>query len=165
MDKKGRQRGEKEDNQTLNKPKLAENASQQSNKQANENKGTQSAPTKFMASAQKAYQNLAPKIQMAINQKGKAKVVEEEEEEESEDEGLKMGDLITPGCDVLNVGPSEPVGEDRDNDRMLWKMDCNTSHTVVINEYGSNIFKSKFDPLQLRQKQLFILQERVNAGI
>lgn len=26
-------------------------------------------------------------------------------------------------------------------------MRCDTNHSVVINEYGTNLFKSKFDPL------------------
>lgn len=47
----------------------------------------------------------------------------------------------------LNVGPSDADTKFSDKDRRLWAMDHNQEHSVVINEYGSNMFLSKLDPL------------------
>lgn len=90
--------------------------------------------------AQKSYKNNTQPSEPVKLSKGKGKVNEEEEEEESEseDEDLLLGDLITPGSETLNVGPS---------DRMLWAMETKSNHRVVIDEYGSNLYKSKMDPL------------------
>lgn len=56
-----------------------------------------------------------------------------------------MGDLITEGCDSLNVGPDNKAGTIEG--RKLWSMQCNAAHTVVINEYESNMWGSRFDSL------------------
>jgi len=66
----------------------------------------------------------------------------ESNDEYSEDEGLKMGDLIVPGSDQLRFGIFENL-----DIRMLSSIIVNDSSHTVINEYGSNLQKSKHDPL------------------
>lgn len=63
-------------------------------------------------------------------------------EEDSEDEGLKIEDLIIPGCDQLRFGTFDTM-----EIRMLSSIQMDNSARVVINEYGSNFVKSKSDPL------------------
>jgi hypothetical protein len=60
----------------------------------------------------------------------------------SEDRGLTFGHLISPGCESLQFG-SFQVGETRS----IWSFQLNDNMAAVINEYGTNMFKSKFDPL------------------
>lgn len=88
-----------------------------------------SAPAKFMADAQKGYrkQEVETQINKLVNGeleqteegKGKQKLVFEVEEDDSDDEALQLGDLIQPGCDMLNVGPSKVAPELNDNDRRI----------------------------------------------
>ena len=66
----------------------------------------------------------------------------ESNDEDSEDEGLKMGDLIVPGSDQLRFDIFENL-----DIRMLSSIIVNDSSHTVINEYGSNLQKSKHDPL------------------
>jgi hypothetical protein len=63
-------------------------------------------------------------------------------DEDSEDEGLRMGDLIIPESDQLRFGTFENL-----EIRMLSNIFVNESSHTVINEYGSNLQKSKHDPL------------------
>lgn len=150
--------GSKENPQSK-KPKF-DNPKPQEDKEAGtkntNDRHMQSAPPKFMADAQKAYRNLDQGKSNGYSGKGKKEAVVEIEEMDSDDEGLILGDLIQPGSDALNVGPSnritEPEKADRateftENDRRIWTMQGLQEHTVVINEYGSNLFNSKFDPL------------------
>jgi hypothetical protein len=62
--------------------------------------------------------------------------------EDSEDEGLKIGDLITPGSDQLIFGSFDTM-----EIKMLTSINVDESAQVVINEYGSNLKKYKLDPL------------------
>ncbi|CAN6285278.1 unnamed protein product [Urochloa humidicola] len=74
-----------------------------------------------------------------LNRKDKEKV---HSDEESEDQGLRIGELISPGGSKLNFGSFQ-----ENEITNLWKLQINASKTVVINEYGSNLFKNKNDPL------------------
>lgn len=97
------------------------------------------------AEAQKLTKSQPGKVEPIIDIKGK-KIQEftEFDQEGSEDEGLKIGDMIQSRSDVLhNEEPNKETSECSENDRMLWAMQCDINHLVVINEYGSNLFKSK----------------------
>lgn len=63
--------------------------------------------------------------------------------EDSEDEALLMGDLVQPGSEQLRFGSFDNIGI-----RMLSTIIMNEESHAVINEYGSNLKKSKFDPLK-----------------
>lgn len=75
---------------------------------------------------------------------------------DSDGEGLKMGDLVQPGSKKLNIDPTNRTNEFNEYDRKLWAMQCTLDHSVMINEYGSNMFKSKFDPLQAIEAKIAI---------
>ncbi|KAK8445210.1 hypothetical protein SEVIR_9G288142v4 [Setaria viridis] len=64
------------------------------------------------------------------------------EAEESKDEGLLMEDIIAPEGDHLRFGSFE-----NDEIKKLWSVKLSENSTTVINEYGSNMKTSKFDPL------------------
>lgn len=65
-----------------------------------------------------------------------------QETEESEDEGLKFEDLLSPGGQNVNFGSFK-----QHEIRKIWNMRIAENKSTAINEYGSNLFKSKFDPL------------------
>lgn len=75
-------------------------------------------------------------------------------EEESEDEGLKFGDLLSPGGQKFNFGSFE-----QHEIRKLWKMRIAENKSTAINEYGSNFFKSKFDPLAAIEAKAALLAQ------
>jgi len=62
-------------------------------------------------------------------------------EEDSEDEGLKIGDPIIAGSDQLRFDTFDTL-----EIKMLSSIHMDDSAQVVINEYGSNLEKSKSDP-------------------
>lgn len=64
-------------------------------------------------------------------------------DEDSEDEALLMGDLVQPGSEQLRFGLFDNV-----EIRMLSTIIVNEDAHAVINEYGSNLENSKFDPLK-----------------
>lgn len=85
-----------------------------------------------------------------------------------------MGDLIQLGNDVLNVGHSnrgtdirgyDSVPEFTENDRRIWSMQIQQEQNVMINEYGSNLFNSKFDPLATIEARMLSRQVNVQIGI
>uniref|UniRef100_A0A0A9GUN4 DUF4283 domain-containing protein n=1 Tax=Arundo donax TaxID=35708 RepID=A0A0A9GUN4_ARUDO len=78
--------------------------STQQGQSTNTSQGTKSAPPKFMADAQKLYNNMGPSPtpQPEKESKGKETVIVEEVEDsdEEEDEGLLIGDIICPSGDA-----------------------------------------------------------------
>ncbi|TVU24383.1 hypothetical protein EJB05_26816, partial [Eragrostis curvula] len=76
-------------------------------------------------------------------------------DEESEDEGLKIEDLVLPGSEVLNVGQCY-TSELSEDSRKLSSFQHNAMHSFVINEYGTNLFRSKFDPLAAIEAKIAI---------
>jgi hypothetical protein len=68
---------------------------------------------------------------------------QESVDEDSEDEALLMGDLVQPGSEQLRFGSFDNI-----EIRMLSTIIVNEDAHAVINEYGSNLKKSKFDPLK-----------------
>ena len=73
--------------------------------------------------------------------KGKGNVTEHSDSESS-DQGLCFDDIISPGGEHLNFGTFQNM-----EIKNLWSVKLSENVSAVINEYGSNLFKSKFDPL------------------
>lgn len=69
--------------------------------------------------------------------------IQEEGDEESEDEGLNIGDSISPGGQSFNFGSFQQY-----EIKKLWNVLFATNKSTAINEYGSNFIKSKFEPLE-----------------
>ena len=63
-------------------------------------------------------------------------------EEESEDQGLCFDDIISPGGQHLSFGTIENM-----EIKNIWHMQISDDSSMPINEYGTNLFRSKFDPL------------------
>ncbi|KAG2575744.1 hypothetical protein PVAP13_7KG373201 [Panicum virgatum] len=63
-------------------------------------------------------------------------------EEESEDQGLSFDNIISPGGQHLNFGTFENM-----EIKNICHMQLADNSIVPINEYGTNLFGSKFDPL------------------
>lgn len=82
--------------------------------------------------------NVGKGVQLSATEKGKSLV----EDVESEDEGLKFGDFLSPGGSSINFGSFQ-----QEDVQKIWKMQLNENLSTVINEYGTNLSKSKFDSL------------------
>ncbi|CAN6199371.1 unnamed protein product [Urochloa humidicola] len=85
-------------------------------------------------------------------------------DEDSEDQGLRIGDILSPGGSKLSFGSFN-----ENEATHLWKLQVNPNKSVVINEYGSNLFKNKNDPLAVTEAKLamqagIIPQELNNIG-
>lgn len=114
-----------------------------------------------MASAMGASPRQGTNLNAELKAAGKKIVSVGNEFEDSDDEGLKIGDMIQPGSDKLNVGPPSVTTEFTENDRKTWVMQYNVDHIVAINEYGSNMFKSKFDPLTTIEEKTAIVSSKM----
>lgn len=129
------------------------------------NVGQQSALAKLMAAAQKL--NFSQKTNPTLEGKPSEKMKWSqavEDSEESEDEGFKIGDMIQPGSDKLNIEPVKMAPDFTENDRKIYVMQYSADHSVAINEYGSNMFKSKFDPLTTLQAKSSIMASKTGDG-
>jgi len=93
--------------------------------------------------------------------KGKSQDVSEEE---SEDQGLSFDDIISPGGQHLNFGTFENM-----EIKNIWHMQLADNSIVPINEYGTNLFGSKFDPLAAIEAKFALktgkLPEPMEAGM
>lgn len=132
----------------LKKQKLIGDSGQEDKQKSNTGAGgNQSAPPKFMVSAQMAYKDVFQEKNVRMDG-SKAKVTEVEGmEDDSDDESMQLGDMVLPGSEKLNVGQCSSDTRDHDEGRKLWSVQCNAMQSVVINEYGSNMIKTKYDPL------------------
>ena len=65
-----------------------------------------------------------------------------EDDEDSEDHGLSFDDIISPGGQHLNFGTFQNM-----EIKKLWAVAMPDNMSVVINKYGTNLFKSKSDSL------------------
>jgi len=85
-------------------------------------------------------------------------------EEESEDQGLSFDDIISPGGQHLNFGTFENM-----EIKNIWHMQLADNSIVPINEYGTNLFGSKFDPLAAIEAKFALktgkLPEPMEAGM
>ena len=66
----------------------------------------------------------------------------DEDDAASSDHGLSFDDFISPGGEHFTFGSFQNVEV-----KNLWKVETGDNSSTVINEYGSNWFKSKSDPL------------------
>ncbi|PVH47856.1 hypothetical protein PAHAL_4G168500 [Panicum hallii] len=88
-----------------------------------------------------------PRDKKVQNAKPDSKVMGQEHEletieEESEDQGLCFDDLISPGGEHFNFGSFQQIEV-----KQLSSVKLHENTSTMINEYGTNMFKSKFDPL------------------
>jgi len=65
-----------------------------------------------------------------------------EDDEDSEDQGLSFDDIISPGGQHLNFGTFQNM-----EIKKLWAVAMPDNMSAMINKYGTNLFKSKSDPL------------------
>ncbi|CAO2203360.1 unnamed protein product [Urochloa humidicola] len=90
-----------------------------------------------------------------VNEKlseGKGKQLDSQEHnssESSEDQGLRFGNIISPGGEHLSFGTWQHM-----EIKNLCRMQVDTSKSVVINEYGSNLHKNSFDSLAVIEAKL-----------
>jgi len=66
----------------------------------------------------------------------------DEDDAASSDHGLSFDDFISPGGEHFTFGSFQNVEV-----KNLWKVETGDDSSMMINEYGSNWFKSKSDPL------------------
>jgi len=86
--------------------------------------------------------SLAPTELEADPQDNTETIQGEEGEIDNDEQGQCFDDFISPGGEHFTFGSFQNV-----EIRNLWKMDTGVQSTTVINEYGTNMFKSKSDPL------------------
>jgi hypothetical protein len=74
--------------------------------------------------------------------------------EDSEDSGTYFDDILSPGGTHLSFGDFQNM-----EIKNLFKMQLN-ERTVVVNEYGTNLIKNKYDPLAVIEAKVAMFREK-----
>ena len=81
-------------------------------------------------------------------------------EEESEDQGLCFDDIISPGGQHLSFGTIENM-----ETKNIWHMQISDNASMPINEYGTNLFRSKFDPLAAFEAKIALRSGKLTESL